>query len=380
VLGRRSGPLSASPCVRGLLAAATLATAIGCGGSPTQATGGNGGSAGAGGSEDGGSFGFGGQAGGGPIVGEDDACAKAAIEGEPVPVTMFLMFDKSGSMLDDQKWAGAKAALVAFFQNPESAGLSIALRFFPSNDPAPGCNETACDANACAQPLVDAGPLNAQPASGDPQQAALVAAVNATSPGGETPMFAALAGAEQWAQAHAGDGKVVVVLVTDGEPNGCNEDPAAIAGLAAVAKDAGVLTYAIGMEGSNEDQMNLIATAGGTGSAFFVGAGSVHTALLAAFEQIKTTQIACTFDVPAPADGSTVDPTLVNVNVVSSGGQTTTLPEVADENACGSGAGWHYDDPASPTQILLCPASCQAAQADIGAKVKILLGCATVAN
>lgn len=349
--------------------------ACGGAGAPVGA-GGAGGGTGGGGATGFGGDGFGG-AGGGPVVKEGDACAKAAIEGEPVPVTMYLMFDKSGSMLDAQKWAGAKAALIAFFQNPETAGLSVALRFFPSG----ACDEVSCSVDACATPLVDAGPLTALPASGDPQQAALVEAVNGVSPSGETPMSAALAGAEQWALAHVAPGtRTVVVLVTDGEPNGCDEDVAAIAALAADAKAGGVLTYAIGMEGSNEAQMNQIAAAGGTGQAFFVGAGSVSTALLQAFEKIQTSEIACAFDVPTPPDGETLDPGLVNVNYTSSAGATVTLGQVAGLGACDASGGWTWDDPASPSQILLCPSTCDAAKADVGAKVKILLGCVTVAN
>lgn len=91
-----------------------------------------------------------GSGGGGGISNE---CASAVIEGDPIPVTMYIMFDKSGSMLFDQKWTGAKTALIAFFQDSDSAGLSVALRFFPDDDPVAGCNDVACSASACAAPL-----------------------------------------------------------------------------------------------------------------------------------------------------------------------------------------------------------------------------------
>jgi hypothetical protein len=240
--------------------------------------------------------------GGGPLIDEDDACATGAVVGETVPVTMFLVFDKSGSMLDDQKWAGAKAALTAFFQDDESAGLRVALRFFPDDAPVPGCDEQACSVDACAVPLVDVGELTPAPASSDPQQKALVEAIDAVTPSGETPMFPALAGAAKWATEHATPGeKMVVVLVTDGEPNGCNEDMDAIAGVAADAlASAGVLTYAIGMSGSSPEQMNQLAVAGGTGASLVIGGGSVHTALLAALSDIKTAELSCTLALPSP--------------------------------------------------------------------------------
>ena len=101
-----------------------------------------------------------------------------------------------------------------------------------TTSPPPGCNDDDCDENACAQELVPIGPLTADPAPTDAQEQALVAAVNAATPGGNgqgggTPTFAALSGAEQWATAHQAanpNERTVVVFVTDGQPNGCNED------------------------------------------------------------------------------------------------------------------------------------------------------------
>src|SRR5262245_23249457 len=75
--------------------------------------------------------------------GISNACAEAVITPEQAPLTMYIMFDKSGSMLFDQKWAGAVSALIAFFQDPDSAGLNVALRFFPDDAPTAGCNEVA---------------------------------------------------------------------------------------------------------------------------------------------------------------------------------------------------------------------------------------------
>jgi hypothetical protein len=360
----------------------TLALAACGGGASSSATSSAGGAASGGAGAGAGSL-VGGE-GGGPLIDEDDACATGAVVGETVPVTMFLVFDKSGSMLDDQKWAGAKAALTAFFQDDESAGLRVALRFFPDDAPVPGCDEQACSVDACAVPLVDVGELTPAPASSDPQQKALVEAIDAVTPSGETPMFPALAGAAKWATEHATPGeKMVVVLVTDGEPNGCNEDMDAIAGVAADAlASAGVLTYAIGMSGSSPEQMNQLAVAGGTGASLVIGGGSVHTALLAALSDIKTAELSCTLALPSPeVAGAEVDPTLVNVNYEpAGGGEAVTLGQVADAAACGPTGGWHYDHPSAPTSIELCPSTCAAVQADKGATLRVLLGCATIAN
>jgi hypothetical protein len=285
-------------------------------------------------------------------------------------------------MLDDQKWFGAKAALDAFFQDPETAGLSVGLRFFPDDAPVPGCNDQACSIDACSQPLVPSAPLTAAPASSDPQQKALQDAVDSKSPSGETPMYAALGGAEKWAKENAKEGetRTVVVLVTDGQPTTCNTDIGAIASLAQDARDSkGVLTYAIGMPGSNQGQLDQIASAGGTDKAFLAPAGSLAGKLVEALLSIQKSQIACTFDVPAPKDqNDVIDPDFVNVNYYKGDGSSLTMPRVSGLAACTGGQEWYYDDPQMPALIHLCPATCEALQANPKALVKILVGCQTV--
>lgn len=308
-------------------------------------------------------------------------CASATVAGKPVPVSLFIMMDRSGSMLQDQKWANAQTALIAFFQNPDSAGLTVALRFFPDEKPIAGCSAPTCSTDACATPLVDAGELNALPAHSDPQQKALVEAVQATSPDGQTPMSAAVAGATQWAKDHASaDHRTAVILITDGEPTGCDENVANIAALAEEARtSAGVLTYAIGMAGSNKAQLDQIAVAGGSDAAFLIDNGTVTTQLQAALKKIKTSQIACSFELPESADPTKpVDPALVNVTTQKgSSGSPSVLPQVEGLAQC-AGAAWYYDNSLAPTQILLCPDACTTAQADPDTVVKVVLGCATV--
>jgi hypothetical protein len=315
--------------------------------------------------------------------GISNACADVTLEGDKVPVTMYIMFDKSGSMLFDQKWASASVALVAFFQNADSAGLNIALRFFPDDEPAVGCDTPACSATACAQPLVPAGELNHLPASQDPQQQLLVDAVNSRSPSGETPMHPALAGAEQWAIANADpmNRRTAVVLVTDGMPQGqCNNDPDAIAALAADAlSQADVLTYAVGMAGANIADLDKIASAGGTDQAFVVSNSSVASDLIAALERVRTAELACSFPIPtSERAGQDVEPGEVNLKYTSGSGDAVTIPQVADSGACDADGGWYYDDNAMPTTMTLCPASCGAVNGDPNGSLEIVLGCRTV--
>jgi hypothetical protein len=190
----------------------------------------------------------------------------------------------------------------------------------------------------------------------------------------------------RWATAYQmahTDQKTVVVFVTDGEPNGCNEDFDDISQLAADALDMfGVATYAIGLadsmgNGVNADDMNQLAAAGGTEEAFFINDGpTASTALLEAFNSIRGMSLSCEFPVPdASDDGKPIDPALVNVTLTGGDGTQTQLTKVVDAAACGSAVSWYYDDDTAPTSILLCPAACELASADPKAKFEVLLGC-----
>jgi hypothetical protein len=310
---------------------------------------------------------------GGSGGGGIDACAASGQDATQIPVDMFVMVDKSGSMKDNNKWPNAKAAFEAFFQDPAAASLKVALRFFPDA----GCDGLACDVNVCSQPAVDIGALS------DPAHVqALVASLDAHSPGGGTPMSAALGGAEKWATDYTGKvmgtEKVVVVLVTDGEPNGCDDNVDHIAKEAADAyAAAGVLTFAVGLAGSNQATMDKIAQAGKSMQGFFIGNGNAEADLVAALKKIQQSSVGCTYAMPKPDQGQTVDPTLVNVTYTPGGGQAQTLDQVPNAAACGASGGWYYDDPSKPATINLCPSTCQTVQADTGAKMQILLGCKT---
>jgi len=312
--------------------------------------------------------------------GSFDECATSEVEGEPIPVKMYIMFDKSGSMLSDMKWSGAKTALTVFFQDDDSAGLEVALRFFPDDDPKAGCNESACNAGACATPLVPLGKLNALPAHSDPHQKALVTALDGKEPKGQTPMHAALAGATQWAKQQAGpDHNTVVVLVTDGDPNGCVNDIDTIAALAADAQtSAGVLTYAIGMDGADKSKLDKIAVAGGSTTSFMINKGTVHKDLANALKEIRKSKLACSFPMPTSDDPlDTIDSNQINVVYVAGGSSEQVIGQVASMAECASG-GWYYDDPSNPTTIELCPSSCSAVQGDADAVVRVVVGCKTV--
>jgi uncharacterized protein YegL len=314
--------------------------------------------------------------GGGP--GPDSACAVGTDEARLVPVNLYIMYDKSGSMLGP-KWTASTAALQSFFMDPESGGLRVALRFFPDS----GC-DTGCNAGACAQPLVPLGELTNLSAPTDSHEQALLDAFIGQTPAGGTPLSAALDGGLLWAQnllSTQPNEKAVVVLVTDGEPSDCNESASYFASQAATAfSSRGILTFAIGLEGSNESLMNTIASSGGTNEGFFIGTTNFEQELVAALQSIRESAVACEYQIPDQVNGNAINHEQVNVLYTPSGAtDSTTIGQVVSASVCSDDkGGWYYDDPGIPTKIIFCPSTCAAIQGDLEAEIDLLFGCATV--
>jgi hypothetical protein len=94
---------------------------------------------------------------------------------------------------------------------------------------------------------------------------------------------------------------------------------------------------------------------------------------------IATSKIECVFDIPPPEDGP-INPGAVNVRIVGDEGETRVfkVPGAAD---CDEDGGWYYDDEDSPTQVILCSASCALAQEQVGVgkdgRIEVAYGCPT---
>jgi hypothetical protein len=86
-----------------------------------------------------GGFGVGGAGGAGGM----ESCAGETSKAEPIPLDMYIMLDKSGSMLEKTgvmgqgapKWDAVTTALEAFFSDMQSAGLGVGLQYFPLREP-----------------------------------------------------------------------------------------------------------------------------------------------------------------------------------------------------------------------------------------------------
>ena len=125
----------------------------------------------------------------------------------------------------------------------------------------------------------------------------------------------------------------------------------------------------------------LVERTGGVRAQICDGAGawapffaSVATAVT------RTSRIQCDLALPPPPDGMTLDVDRVNVSIRGESGDVT-IPRVDGAGACGPAGGWHYDDPVTPSEVILCPTTCEEAQAEITAPehgVAVLFGCETI--
>ncbi len=300
----------------------------------------------------------------------DAACASSSVDGALTPLAMYVLLDRSGSMNQNgaTKWNDASDAFDQFVADPGAAGIKVALSFFPMSN-------ASCDGTGYSTPVV---PMGALPGNAN----AVGAAIASHGPGGGgkgTPMEGALNGlrlfCSSYAQSNPGD-KTVAVLITDGQPNGCDESSNHLAGIASAMAtgNPSVPVFAIGMVGADFGFMDQVAQAGGTTKSFDVSQGGAGS-FLAALKAIAGQALPCELAMPT-SNGQKVDPTKVNVTYTDQNGVDHALDQVPGAAACVPSA-WYYDDPAAPTKILLCPDTCQAVRAQASGKIHIVLGCAT---
>jgi hypothetical protein len=270
------------------------------------------------------------------------------------------MYDRSDSMAGT-KWNSTSQGIEAFFADPSSKGTSASLAFFCGN---------SCSASSYETPSVALSAL--------PEATAFKQSIQSQTLCNGTPTAPAIQGAVAYAQTvkaqpSNGSGTVVVALVTDGQPNNCGGMKGSVAA-ATAGVAAGIKTYVIGV-GSSLQNLDTLATAGGTGKAILVDTSNpaqLATDFEKAIDAIRLSAMSCELTIPAANAGATLDVNKVNVTLTS-GGTTTTLSYDAQ---C-TGAGWRYDDVQAPTKVELCPTTCSAAKADASSRVDLVFGCVT---
>jgi len=312
--------------------------------------------------------------------GTPDAC-HAELTGTMLqPVFMGFAFDVSGSMgkLDKPwhdpvlKWEPVVAATKAFFADASSVGFQASLSFFPAED-------DRCDATSYDPPDV---PMTALPSQ------VFADAIDAVTPEDEddwrggTPTLAVTRATLEQLQASLAENpgaQHVFVLVSDGYPQGCDDEDddiqATVDEVAAARED--ILTFVIGVQnppGGPDAVSNLhaIADAGGSDEAFIVettSSDATAAAFKAAIEAIRASVTSCSLAIPEPPDGAVFEPDKVNVTIDGA--------PIGYDPTCDIAGSWRYDAPDAPTSIELCPDTCLAVQSSATRDLVLEFGCET---
>ena len=357
--------------------------------------------------------------------GPDGSCAALPFSAEQVvkqvpvtvtetqPIDLYIMFDQSLSMTcaisSGDRWSAVKGALQGFVQAPGSNGISVGIQYFGNAGLSSSCTPADYE-----KPDVEIAPL-------PPNATPIVNSLNGHNPSTNTPTAAALSGAINhalvWKTSHP-DHVVAVILVTDGEPNACG-NVAAVANVATVGwgNGAGVRTFVMGVTSPgtscfldpnppNQADLDQVAKGGGTTAALIVdlskdASKQLSDELNGARQQITKTstttviqssKLACEYTIPPPPAGTEFDRDKVNIRFTSAEGASEQVYRSASLTACGTttAKSWYYDDPNTPTKILMCPKTCKSIDSGVsdagvvtgnGAaapRVDVLLGCASV--
>jgi Mg-chelatase subunit ChlD len=314
------------------------------------------------------------------VTTDDAVCAAQTYEGEAIPLDIYIMFDQSGSMLNDvgglTRLEAIARATRTFLTDQASLPIRVGVGYFGFQ----AIGQTTCAPEDFAMPSV--------PVTLDHD--AVLRSLAERKPTGETPTGAAIRGAcdyaQQWKRENAGH-SVVLLLLTDGEPKApmscstgaCCPTLADAVQAAADCRDSepGIQTYVLGV-GPFLDNLQQIARAGGTDHAYLIGDQDVEQQVLAALNSIRgAASIPCDLKLPAPKGGAPLDYGLVNVAYQDSSCALSTIYNVPNVDSCdASDGGWYYDDPTAPTVVKLCGASCDRVSAP-GGRLAFTVGCET---
>jgi hypothetical protein len=332
------------------------------------------------------------------------SCASATANASRTPIYMAMILDGSGSMNFENKWTAVVPAIDGFIDGlatSHDTGIAVGLTVFSDDgDPWQGTGDYKKEDVAIG--VIDAA-----------QQAAFHKRIDHTTPHYQTPTYPALSGTFPQLEAFkaapplADGGARVLVLITDGtpflQPKPTDMPDTAIQqtkSLALVSQEftKGIRTFVIGVGELNrlrDDTGALEYDAQFLGNLAFEGgtarpncnpqelndvskmchmqitpsqsksAADLQKEFTAALSDIRHTVMSCEFKLSATGD---VDPGHANVIYTNGAG----VDQLLDQDAMN---GWTYDDPNTPSKVVLHGASCDTAKSDPNGKVKVLLGC-----
>jgi hypothetical protein len=368
-------------------------------------------------------------------------CATGQFQAHQQPAAMLVLLQKSGSMLDQNKWVFAAQAIVQALDQNVFDTMTVGLIAAPSSAvTGPQCVggiTVACGVPAFPQvDLKFAGTNKSSDSTGVRHDIKSWLANNNAQDygiGGEgNPLYSAIQASIGAIDLWPGPGKRILLVVTDGaisctslsnrpaytDGNGCTdwENPNNIVTLvnqANINSTTPVDTFIVGVPGSDSYDASgvnyppyhmraALTDIAYAGSPANVPAGCTHTnpfmqtdpdpsvschfdmtqnysatQLANAIAAVRGKVLGCIFDVPQP-EGGTVDPSKVNVSYETGGTPLADLYKRASPTEdCSQTGCWDYVD-ASDTQVELYGKACDDVKASTDADVEITVGCETI--
>ena len=306
-----------------------------------------------------------------------DTCAATSAKATISPVDMYVMLDRSYSMVADGRWQSVVNAVGNVVYDQRFWGMGMGLQYFPL--------QQLCTPNAYAKPDVPIATLP-QPAP------ALITSLGGNNPWGNTPMVPALQGAVSYAkdfQSKNPTRTTVIVLATDGLPDeSCQYVPDggvvnSLSGVTQIAQDAAnasppIRTFVIGVGGAL-NELDQIALAGGSQAAILVNTTQgIEQQFMDALNAVRRRALACDYVIP-PSEAGTIDLARVNVRFAPNDGtpnqDLTYVQSLANCSKAPGGAGWYYDDETNASRVSLCPSACETVKTSDEGQLDILFGC-----
>lgn len=310
---------------------------------------------------------------------DSDVCQSTNMQASIDSVYLAFAFDVSGSMGKGDydwhdvtlKWDPVTQAARSFLEAEGASDLMASMTFFPSAD-------DRCEDASYVTPDV---PFTALPSSAFGEAMDDIREENWR---GGTPTLHVMNGLTQFIQnsRETVPGKYVIVLVTDGYPQGCDDNEIdSVVSVAEAALADGISTYVIGIQnpdidGAPETVENLtdVAAGGGTEAAFIIDTGDPEQTAAdfsAVVDQIRSKTTVCTVDIPDPPDGRKFDKKKVRVTYAT---EDTDNVLNYDQN-CTESLSWHYDNVDKPSSIVLCDSTCQSVQNTPDAALSVEFTC-----
>jgi len=306
-------------------------------------------------------------------------CAEKTISAARVPLDMYVILDRTGSMGEDcpinlngppavaSKWCHASNALGKYFSSDAASGHRAALQFMiPAETQATVCE--AADGNLHASAKVDLTDLPS------PADGALIQALEAEVPdASSTAIESALNGIVLYTSANRTPSREMIgILISDGEPSFCSESLGVLAAIPSTHfQQTGIRTFIVGMTGAESNTLEeLAATAGGPAHTDFCAPDEVRPAchywsvgdgdpeaFASALDAIQESAVGCEFTVPS-TDQGLVDLDTVRVEMTSSaGGDALLLSAAEGEGSCGTDQ-FYRSERDGAASIRLCPETC----------------------